>query len=91
MTATRLTAYANAVVQWGLLTQSTAIISVLTDDATRFTEAGMVASKEARPILESITETWIRPLCPPKIPFSDRGLPCVARVRPSGWIDGAPV
>ena len=91
MTTTRLITYANEVVQWGLLTQSTAIVSVLADDATRFTEAGMVASKEARPILGSITETWIRPLCPPKIPFSDRGLPCVARVRPSGWIDGAPV
>ena len=40
----KLSTHSNEVVQWGFSFHSTAIVSVLVDEATRFTKAGMVTS-----------------------------------------------
>ena len=46
--------------QWNLLRHHTSIVSVVVDEATRLTFAGVVLSKGTRRVLASITNTWPR-------------------------------
>ena len=76
MTTSRMARDFNEIVQWDILFHRKTMISHLLDEATRWTVASLLASKNAQALIEAIMTGWARYHGPMKLLIADgeRGL-----------------
>ena len=70
--SSRLARSFNEIVQWDILFHRSIMISVLIDEAVRWTTASVLPSKSSTDIVQAITLDWVRPYGPMRLLVADQ-------------------